>query len=805
MLKTNKFKQLINTPTRETKSSSSLIDHIWTNSSGKVSQSGVIESGVSDHFIIFCTRKITREHIGKHNNINIRSLKNYDQDTFRENLRGTDWSPVTSSFDSNVIWEIFSTIFNQKIDEVAPPKESRIKNRTEPWINNEILELMRERDKVLYHSNRNKANTELRENFNKLRNEVINKCRQAKNSYFSNKIEEHKDNSNQLWKHLKKLGYSHKSKGNSNIVLDINNEKCYDSKTIVEHINDFYINVAAKLVSKLPIIPKVYDVSSQLFKNYYYSKNIVPKSKKITPVTEAFVLKELLNLNPNKSTGIDNIQAKFLKDGAHEIKGVITHIINVSIVTNTVPDELKFAKVKPLFKKNSRLDVGNYRPVSILCIVSKILERAVLVQIEKHLNENNLLYANQSGFRKSYSTDTCLISLMDHIRMEISQGNYVGMVLLDLQKAFDTVDHDILCNKLEAMGIDFTEWFKSYLGGRKQIVIANGVSSEPKTVKCGVPQGSILGPLLFLCYVNDMPISLTCKLLLYADDSALIVSGPDPDVIAETLSNELKSCRQWLIDNKLSLHLGKTEAILFGTKRKLRRVDTFAVKCDDEIIQNVKSVKYLGIQLDEDLAGESIVKEIIKKANSRLKFLYRCKDMLNLNTRKILCTALIQCHFDYSCSSWFSGVNKTLRKKLQIMQNKMVRFTLNLRRRDSVRNKEFLKVDALNVSDRVKQLKMNHVFKIRNQTSPSYMLSHFNRLNVNSNRMTTRASATDFFVPRVSGQGANTFFFTAIKEWNSLSTELKNINCENRFKEKLKQELMEVAKKREDDEFERNV
>ena len=198
LLKTNKFKQLINTPTRETKSSSSLIDHIWTNSSGKVSQSGVIESGVSDHFIIFCTRKITREHIGKHNNINIRSLKNYDQDTFRENLRGTDWSPVTSSFDSNVIWEIFSTIFNQKIDEVAPPKESRIKNRTEPWINNEILELMHERDKVLYHSNRNKANTELRENFNKLRNEVINKCRQAKNSYFSNKIEEHKDNSNQL-------------------------------------------------------------------------------------------------------------------------------------------------------------------------------------------------------------------------------------------------------------------------------------------------------------------------------------------------------------------------------------------------------------------------------------------------------------------------------------------------------------------------------------------------------------------------------------------------------------------------------
>merc|ERR1711895_406548 len=139
----------------------------------------------------------------------------------------------------------------------------------------------------------------------------------------------------------------------------------------------------------------------------------------------------------------------------------------------------------------------------------------------------------------------------------------------------------------------------------------------------------------------------------------------------------------------------------------------------------------MGVQLDEDLASESIVKEISKNTNSKLKFLYRCKDALNFNTRKILCTALIQCHFDYSCSSWFSGVNNKLRKKLQIMQNKMVRFTLNLRRRDRVRNKEYLKVDALNVSDRVKQLKMNHVFKIRIQTSQSYMLSHFNRLNVN--------------------------------------------------------------------------
>ena len=205
----------------------------------------------------------------------------------------------------------------------------------------------------------------------------------------------------------------------------------------------------------------MFNILSQIFKNYYSNKGIIPKSHNISSVTEDFVYKELCKLNPNKSTGIDGIKSKFLKDGANVIKSAITHIVNLSIETGTVPDELKSAIVKPLHKKNSRLEVGNYRPVSILCIVSKILERAVYVQLQEYLKDNKLLYEFQSGFRKAYSTDTCLINLMDHIRMLISKGEYVGMVLLDLQKAFDTVDHEILCNKLEAMGINFTKWFKS--------------------------------------------------------------------------------------------------------------------------------------------------------------------------------------------------------------------------------------------------------------------------------------------------------------------------------------------------------
>ena len=159
-----------------------------------------------------------------------------------------------------------------------------------------------------------------------------------------------------------------------------------------------------------------------------------------------------------------------------------------------------------------------------MCIISKILEKAVYQQLESHLNKNNLLYEFQSGFRSAYSTDTCLIHLFDHIKSQTAKGLYTGMVMIDLQKAFDTVDHQILCSKLQAMGVPNVKWFQSYLTGRKQLVNVNGTESNLEDITCGVPQGSSLGPLLFLCYVNDMSISINsdCKLLLYADDSTII-------------------------------------------------------------------------------------------------------------------------------------------------------------------------------------------------------------------------------------------------------------------------------------------
>ena len=526
---------------------------------------------------------------------------------------------------------------------------------------------------------------------------------------------------------------------------------------------------------------------------FYESRKTTNYKLVLSNVSEEFIYKELCQLNTGKSTGLDGIPARFLKDAAKVLKIPITFIINLSISSHTVPDDLKLAKVKPLFKKNDRLKPENYRPVSILSIVSKLLEKAIYKQLENFLVENNLLYEFQSGFRKSYSTDSCLIHLVDYIKLQTAKGLFTGMVLLDLQKAFDTVDHEILCQKLEVLGVHSIEWFRSYLTNRKQLVNVNSCNSDVSNISCGVPQGSLLGPLLFLIYVNDMQVSIDsdCKVLLYADDSCILFSHRDPEVISSKLSKMLEQCHDWLVDNKLSLHLGKTESILFGPSRKVKCVgeNSFNISCHGFKIEMKTCVKYLGVMLDNMLSGELIVQNIITKVNQRLKFLYRNSKCLSMQSRKTLCSALIQCHLDYASCCWYEGISKKLKSKLQVAQNKVVRFILSLHCRHSVGFKEFRELDLLPIPMRVKQLRLNHVHNIVSQSCPSYLAFNFNKKNTTHS---TRSGDSSFYVPSVKGGGggeSSTFYYNGIKDWNSLPLSVRNLESKQKFKSEVKKVL----------------
>ena len=583
---------------------------------------------------------------------------------------------------------------------------------------------------------------------------------------------------------------SSKVTSNAKTILEISGKKCFDKKMVSECFNSFFTSIASTLVNNLPQPARRFTPSSASFQQFYRDKGVRPDAFQLSPVSRRFVLSQLLGLKVNKSTGLDNVSPRILKDGAECLAGPILHIINFSLLSEAVPSGFKDARVSPQFKKGSRLDPSNYRPISILTTLSKILERAAHGQLVQYLEKHKLLSESQSGFRSGYSTDTCILGLTEYIRGEVSHGRLVGMVLLDLQKAFDCVDHDILLSKLKGMGVKSIDWFRSYLTCRRQCAVVGGVSSDFLSITCGVPQGSILGPTLFLCYINDMAISLRCRVSLYADDSTLIASGESATELADFLSRELKNCREWMTDNKLSLHLGKTECMIFGSRAQLKKVGDFHVTCSDVNVSRVETVKYLGYTLDEVLSGSQQVAGCIKRIASRLSFLYRNAPQLDTDSRKTLCNALIQPHFDYCMSSWYNSALASQKNRLDALQRRMVRFIGSLDFCAHVDSRDLKRLGWLSVADRAKYFRLLHVFRIYRGTAPSYLMQGFQRVNA-VHTYTTRGSTSNFHFPRVTGNDIvhKGFFLNGAKDWNALPSILKVCSREAVFKAKLKEHL----------------
>lgn len=581
---------------------------------------------------------------------------------------------------------------------------------------------------------------------------------------------------------------------NIGLKNDNSEELVFDCKIVAEKFNSFFCNIASKLVEKLPKRQFEEQKIVDLYKDKIQSDRF-----KFNVVSDDEVFKLLKDINVSKSTGCDGIAAVFIRDGANVLSCPVTYIVNLSLSKGIVPNDFKLARVVPLYKKGDKKFEGNYRPVSILPVFSKVFERIVYNQMYKYLMDHNLIFENQSGFRSRYSTDTALTSLADRIKQNTDNGLYTGMVLLDLQKAFDTVDHKILLSKLKAVGSEqgVVTWFDSYLSGRNQVVDVNGIMSSPHKVTCGVPQGSILGPLLFILYVNDMYSAVTCELILYADDSALIVSGDDVEEIQTVLRNELMNVSKWLEANKLSLHLGKTESILFGSKSHLKKTDKMEIVCNGNEIKAMESVKYLGARLDQELSGNEMGLSVIKRVNKCLKFLYRKADYFSTKERKMLCQSLCQPHFDYACNVWYRSMGKGLKNKLQTAQNKLIRYVLQYDSRQHLEYDDFVKVKYLSVEKRVDYLNICMMYKIYHGEAPSYMC---NLARVTHNHA-TRNSTMSFIVPQVKSQGLKSFSYNGIKLWNSIPSYIRKICSKEDFKFKCKKHMFNLMRLENQSEF----
>ena len=504
-------------------------------------------------------------------------------------------------------------------------------------------------------------------------------------------------------------------------------------------------------------------------------------------VSVSRVIKLLNGLSNCKATGLDKISGRILKVAANSIAPSLTHIFNHGLISNCFPDEWKMARLVPIHKKGPRDLIENYRPISILPAISKIMERILYEQIYQYLSENSLLTEHQYGFRKMHSTVSALLDSTNSWYVNMDRKMFNLVVLLDLKKAFDTIDHSILLSKLELYGItgNALSMIRSYLSGRNQKCQLSDKMSSVRRIKCGIPQGSILGPLLFLIYINDFPQCLNhATARLFADDTNLTVAGISIQEIESNMNRDLAYVNEWLLANKLSLNVVKTEFILIGSAQKLNSI---VIQPNIEInqvkINQVGNATVLGVEIDDRLSWDSHIDKVAKKVTSGIGAIRKIRDLVDRETLISVYNALINPHFDY-CSEVWDTMGVGLSNRFQKLQNRAARVIMNFS--NDIPGPEAL--NALgweNLVTRRAKTKAKTMYKVLNKLAPSPLEKLFEHKR-NITQYNLRGSSTSLQLPQPKTEKLKkSFSYDGAKVWNSLSADVRGSATFTIFKTRL--------------------
>jgi hypothetical protein len=467
-----------------------------------------------------------------------------------------------------------------------------------------------------------------------------------------------------------------------------------------------------------------------------------------------------------------------------EIATPLSHIFNISLETGSFPDQLKKCRVVPIFKSGNQFDVDNYRPISLLSSISKILEKIVSEKLIYHLTSNDLLYTHQYGFIPSRSAEHNLLHIVNYVSAALNEGNLCVGVFLDLKKAFDVCDHSILLKKLSKMGINGValNWFKNYLSGRCQRVEIDGNLSDEQQLDISVIQGSILGPLLFLCYINDFFTATTLFSVLFADDTTCLAKGKKLNELLLYVSQELQKVSEWYRANKMAVNASKTKFIVFRTHGK--KIDGNDCKLflnsnepglpeDPSLISEIerihndgteKSFKLLGVLFDEYLSFDSHISHICAKISKSLFCINRIKNFVNKESLKKLYFAMVHSHLSY-CVNIYGCANTTNLQKLRVKQKAAIRTICNAGYRDHTKplfkNQQILPIDEL-----IKFERLKFMHKYRNNKLP-FSFNETWTFNLNRNPDRILRNANNYFVPAHHLSSVKRFpLFTFPRAWN---------------------------------------
>ena len=551
-----------------------------------------------------------------------------------------------------------------------------------------------------------------------------------------------------------------------------------DDKKIADHFNNYFTNIGHNLAEKIP-------PSNRSFVDFLDDR--ISDSIFFNPVIEIEVLDLVGKLASKKSAGHDGLSNFCLKAIIPEIVKPLTYIFNLSISSGIVPQKMKLAKVVPIFKKGDALVVSNYRPISLLTSISKILEKIIYSRTVNFLQEKNVLSDSQFGFRQKHSTSHAILTFLDKVARATDNHLHTIGILLDFSKAFDTINHKILLYKLRHYGIRgiALKWFENYLNNRQQFVSINNSNSSIKSVGCGVPQGSILGPLLFILYINDFRnSSKALSFLLFADDSNIFYSHRNPKFLLDTINAELHHVAEWIKTNKLSLNLDKTHFMLFSNSLKNLPGN---IIFDETPLKQVQNSKFLGIVIDENLSWKPHVNNVCNIISRNIGMINKLKHFFPQTILKSLYYAIIYPYLSYGILAW-GYASRTLTDRILLLQKKALRIICNT---DYLAHTEplFLSNNILKFNE-IYSLQLGiFMFLLNNNKLPHIFDTMFQR-NQHFHNYPTRQSGS-YHLPKTRTLFANHIFtFAGPKLWNSLPPSLTQLKSIHSFKRKLKRSLL---------------
>ena len=795
----NFLQPAITLPTKINSLRHTVIDNIFTNQIGPGLRSGNVSVAISDHLpsFLFVPHQ-NRYHIPKQN-LYRRDSKNFDRNNFVLDFLDIDWDRVLQldKNDVNISLSIFLSKMNHLLDKYLPWKKvstKEFKRQTKPWITDEIFKKIKLKSRVFkrYISCKDtqlNMKNRLLEEFKALKNEITALTRLKKKDYYNRYFNNNKRNLQKTWKGIKEI-IDIKSKNlDFPSFIKHRNEIITDEKSIAKSFNDYFVSVA-----------------DEILKSRKYEGKNSHKNYLVNPLPNTFVVREcdqqevenlIMSLNGKKASGLNSIPVDILKLLKSDISIPLFKIYNLSLLNGTFPDKLKIAKTIPIYKKGNRHQTSNYRPISLLSNLNKILEKIMFKRTYDFLVRYKCLYKLQFGFRKKFSTKHALIKITEAVRMALDENKAACGIFIDLQKAFDTVNHSILVDKLNHYGIRgiASNWFKSYLKNRMQFVSINGFDSEAAFVAHGVPQGSVLGPLLFLIYINDLHKSIRFSSVYhFADDTNLLNISDSLKRCQKQINLDLKALYKWLLANKISLNCSKTELIIFKKAGSLQKYN-LRIKLNGHRIFPSDSIKYLGIKLDSTLSGSahfSFLSSKLRRANGLLS---KIRHYVPLEQLKSIYYAIFSSHLSYGSQVWGQKLLDT--HLIRKLQNRAIRI-INFKPSNYNTNNLYKTSNILKINDMVKVENILFIYDYLNNLLPDCFQNEFHLLaNSYTSVGTRRSNLGCLHIGRRKSTkyGTNSISHQSIQNWNS-TTKLFKCNlaliARNKLKSKLRHHFLDI-------------